>query len=301
MRETVDCGIVMTGSNASVLSSEFSTFLTGRHRQVRLAPLSFGEFLVFRGLAPVTARRGLMPAERAMLRAQFNRYAELGGFPEVVLNEDLSLAQETFRDIVQRDLVARFGIRNVAQYRALALYLASNTGTRLSLRRLKEMCGVRSENCVKSYLDQFRSAYLFPGVRRFSHKVREVELSQAKTYCVDHGMARSVSFRFSGNRGALLENLVFNVLATRHEEVFYLETARGREVDFITRDKGANTAMVQVCADLDDPATREREVGALKEAMEEHDVSEAQVVTWDFEGSLDKGIRAIPAWRWTCG
>jgi predicted AAA+ superfamily ATPase len=292
-----DCAIAVTGSNASLLGSDLSTLLTGRHRQVGLTPLSFPEFLSFRGVeAP--SPQGLLPEERAALRREFQRYVELGGFPEVVKQEDPALAREYFRDIVQRDLAARYQVRHSAQYRALALFLASNVGTRLSLRNLKALCGVRSESSVRSYLEQFGSAYLFALVSRFSWKLSRQASSPSKVYAVDHGLARAVSFRFSENRGAALENLVHSELARRHEEVFYYETAGGREVDFLVRDRGQITGLIQACADLGHPPARARESAALVEAMAELSVPAATVVTWDDDEDLSGGVRAVSAWRW---
>lgn len=298
LRETENVGIVVSGSNASLLSSDLSTFLTGRHRQLDLTPLSFREFLWFRSVSVPDVSGPLMPEQRAHLRNELDRFAELGGFPQAVLMGDVSIAQDIFRDIVQKDLVARFKIRKVAQYRALAHYLASNTGTVLSLARLRDLCGVKSESSVRNFLDQFRAAYLFPSVSRFSYKLRRQSLSPPKVYCVDHGMARSVSFRFSANRGAILENMVFSELMRRHEEIFYLRTAGGREVDFLVRDRGASTGLVQSCIDPTDPDTRCRERVALSAARDDFPLPPATLVSWDFEGEVSPGVEAIPAWRW---
>jgi len=302
--EFEDVRIFITGSNATILSPEVATTLTGRHRQVTVWPFSFREFLTLKGMPfdSIDLARDLhRPEMKAEIRRFFADYAEIGGFPEVVRTGDATLLEQYWQDILYRDVIARYGIKNIKEIKELSLFLAAHPGSVQSYRKLGDLIGVRSVNTVKSYLAALADVYLFQFIDLFDYSLKRQIYNPSKVYCVDAALGGAVSFRFSRNRGHLLENMVFLALKRRGAELFYWKSARGREVDFVVKEGLRITDAIQVCATLADSQTREREVRALTEAAEAIQAENMTIVTEDEEGSekTNRGdIAIVPLWKW---
>jgi len=237
--EFEDIKIFVTGSNASMLSSEVSTALTGRNRQIVNWPFSFREFLTFKGLA-VDETVFYHRDKRTEIKRLFKQYIQLGGFPEVLKINDTTLLEQYFKDILYRDVIARHSIRNIKEIKELALLLASNLGTILSYKNIQGLIGVKSQNTVKNYLEALEDVFLFFCVDLFDYSVKRQIYNPSKVYCIDAALSRSMSFDFSRNLGHIYENLVFLELKRRNEEVFYCKSKKGREVDFIVQKRVAD-------------------------------------------------------------
>jgi hypothetical protein len=298
--EFEDVKIFVSGSNAGLLGSEISSALTGRNRQIILWPFSFREFLSLRGSFP--EEKDLYSRDvKLELRRLFNEYLGLGGFPEVLKNNDSTLLEQYFKDILYRDLIARYSIRNIREIKELTLFLASHVGTTQSYQNLQSLSGIRSIGTIKNYLEALGAVFLFHFVDLFAYSVRRQIYNPSKIYCIDPALSTAVSFRFSQNRGRLLENLVFLELKRRNLEVFYWKSSRGGEVDFIVRQGLQVVAGIQVCLSLAEEKTRRREIQALLEAREELQVERLAILTEDEEESItveDATIRVIPLWKW---
>lgn len=302
---------VLTGSSAKLSSAELATKLTGRTLTMKVYPLSFGEFLKFKGFeVPV----GAVPPKKRDLLALFREYLEFGGFPAVVSTESkelkLGILKELFDGIVSRDIAERHNIRRIEPLRSLAVLAIQNSSSQVSIPKFAGIFQNAtktnlSPTLISTYLDYFSEAFLTSQIPVFSAKIREQMLHPKKIYCIDNGMINAVSMRFSDNLGRLLENLVFVELLRRRvnapETDVYYWRSKDREVDFILKEGLKVKAAIQVCWNLGEKKTKEREVGNLLMALEEFDLSSGLVITENFEHeeSRDgKTITYLPAWRW---
>ena len=302
--EFEDVRIFVTGSNAAMLAPEVATALTGRHRQIAVWPFSFREFLTLKGLTfddPELDRRLHSPETRSEIRRFFAAYMEIGGFPEVARTGDATLLEQYWRDILYRDVIARYAIKNIKEIKELSLFLAAHPGSVQSYRNLGNLIGVRSVNTVKNYLGALADVYLFQFIDLFDYSLKRQIYNPSKVYCVDVALAGAMSFRFSRNIGHLYENMVFLALKRRGDDVFYWKSVRGLEVDFVVKEGLRITEAIQVCASLDDPKTRQREFRSLSEAAEALDAGRLTMITGDEEGveKTDRcDIAIVPLWRW---
>lgn len=302
--EFEDVKIFVTGSNAMLLSSEISTALTGRNRQIVTWPFSLREFLTLRNVATDT-KALYQRRHRIEVKRLFQEYLELGGFPEVLKIRDATLLEQYFKDILYRDVIARYGIKNIKEIKELTLFLAANPGTAQSYKNLQKFIGVKSQNTVKNYLEALHTVYLFFYIDLFDYSLKRQIYNPSKVYCIDTALGASVSFKFSRNIGHLYENIVFLELMRRNADIYYWKSKKGREVDFIIKQGLNITTAIQVCFSLQDDATRKREIQALIEAQDELKAERLMVLTDDEEGvetTKNTGhrtkIHILPLWKW---
>ena len=289
---------IVTGSNASVLSSELGTFLTGRHLTIRVHPFSFREFLRYHKIT-VDNPEMMTSTQKGEVIKQFRRYLKQGGFPSVVRTGDISLSEQYLTDILYRDIVARFGIREIKEFKDLTVFLITNAGRVISYKTLSEIAGVRSVSTIKNYLDYLEQAFLLHRLGSLQYSLKAMTRSSYKVYAGDLSFIHSVGFHLSDDTGQRLENLVFLTLNQHYPEVYFFSGTR--ECDFLVKKGQKVEAAIQVSVTLADPVTREREISGLIEAMEKFNVTEGVILTMDEEGSEDvegKIIRIIPVWRW---
>jgi hypothetical protein len=294
------CKFFITGSNASLLSREFGTKLTGRSVNVELFPFSFREFLSFKGFQ--LSKNGLsLTSERAAIKQHFSQYLKHGGMPEYLKYQDTTLLKRVYEDILYRDIVARYGIKQVKPLRELGLYLLSNIGTTFSYNNLQKILGLGSMNTVKSYSDFLENSYLIFLISRFSYSLKQQFVSLKKVYCIDNGLAEAVAFQFSKNKGKFLENLVFLELRRTYPEIYYYKTTNNLEVDFLIKSGKNDLTLIQVADNLDNEKTRQREVNALIKAMDELKLKGGLILTEDTEEEIALKGRVIvvkPIYKW---
>jgi len=309
VRKVLDLGearVIVTGSTSSLLRSELSTLLTGRVLPVEVYPLSFGEFLIFRGFSTDIKR---LLGKRRKVEALLREYLEFGGFPQVVLTEDevlkLELLRELFEGIVLRDIVYRHGFRDARAVKIVAELALSRFSSLVSVSRLRnELAGILSRkvspNFVDGVLDAMDEAYLSFRVPILSPKVKDAMRYPKKMYAIDTGIANVVGIRFTENIGRLAENAVARHLRQRFREVYYY---RGKgEVDFIVKEGLRVTRAIQVTWDPDE--SWEREVEGLLEAMDVFGLKEGVIVTgWRScnEKFGEKTVKCVPLWRFLVG
>jgi len=306
--------LLITGSNANLLSSELATHLTGRHSAHVLFPFSFSEFL--EGMAKPGISLGgpqfkHSPLTETECREALDIYAEQGGYPEPLL-KNLNL-RDYLRTLLQstlyKDIVKRFRIRSVQGIEDLAFYLLSNIAREYSLNALSRITKCRSVHTVDKYIRCLQEAYLVFSLPRFSFKVKDQVGLNKKIYCTDNGMAISAGFRFSPDRGALYENLV--AVALKQEEIagrislFYWRSPQNEEVDFVIKEGLRVTRLIQVCTDIADPKTLKREMRALIKASQELHCEDLLVLndrvdrtdTFKWQDAV-RPIRLEPLWKW---
>jgi len=253
----------ITGSNASLLSRELGSRLTGRYVPVELFPFSFAEFLRFRGYATPDLSR-LTTVEAARLQGYLGEYLRLGGIPEPLKYPELPLARTLYDDVLYRDIATRYRIEEVRALKELAFYLMSNPAGLVSFNKLKEQLRLGSVNTVKNYVEYLENSWLVFTTNVYDYSVKRQQVASKKVYAIDTGLANAVGFSFSPNTGKLLENLVFLALRRRTSEVYYYTSPGGYEVDFYLPE---TRELLQVSQDLAQPATRERETRALTDAL----------------------------------
>lgn len=286
VRAALDKGkhFLITGSNASLLSKELGTKLTGRHLRQELFPFSYHEFLVF------TASNNCSES--------FNEYLQKGGFPEYLQFGRREILQELFNDIIMRDIVVRHKLRSPKSIKELALFLLSNVGVEFSYNGLAKTFNLGSTNSAISFVSYLEDSYLLFTVPKFSYSLKKQSVNPKKIYAIDNGLADANSVSFSSNKGRMLENAVFLDLRRNGKEIFYYKDKR--ECDFVIKEQSKITQAMQVCYNLNED-NKDREIGGLIEALDAFDLSEGWIITSDQQDALKidgKNIKVIPAWRW---
>ncbi len=295
--------MVITGSNANLLSSEMSTLLTGRYVEIQLLPFSMEETLKYRE-APVHAE---LPEEKAKLALEMDDYLKKGGYPEIVKNREIEQAylSTLFDSIILKDVAQRHKIRKITELYDLADYLISNYSNPLSYNEIAEDLSLGSVTTVKKFCGYLAEPYLFFYLPRYNNKLKEMKKAPRKVYVIDNGFIYTRSFELSSNNGRQLENMVFIELLRRgydlKKSLFYYRTSNDKEVDFVTRDGRKVTSLIQVSYDISKAKTREREFDALIKASEELKCDNLLLITWNQDDILsyeNKSIRVLSIQNW---
>ncbi|GBR74594.1 ATPase [Candidatus Termititenax aidoneus] len=284
-RQKLDEGfqVLLTGSNAALLSRELGTKLTGRHITKELFPFSYREFLRFAG-----RQAGVKSLEQ---------YLQTGGFPEYLKTKRPEMLNQLQQDILYRDIAVRYGLRDVASLKRLFVYLVSNAAHLVSPSKLTSVIGLRSHTTLLEYLSYFEEAYLLQLVPRFAWSVKKQNLAPKKLYVSDTGLLRSGSVSFTPDQGGLLENFVFNELRRRTRDIFYFADKTG-ECDFIVDPHGKNPLCAQVCLGLT-LDNRDREISGLLAALDFFKSKRGVIITKDTRDVILRAgqrIEVVPAW-----
>ena len=287
--------VLITGSNANLLSKELGTHLTGRYLQSTLYPFSFREFLRFFNV-DITDTHSTQG--KVQLIKQFKRYVKLGGLPEYLRTKNLDIIKLLYENILYRDVVARYNIDNEKPLRDLVRFCASNPGKEISFSKLAQHIGVKSGTTVKEYLTYLENVYLSFLVPRHSWSVKQQLLANKKIYMIDTNLIQQIGFHFSEEEGRLLENTVFIELKRRNLEIFYFRDKH--ECDFVIQTGNQISQAIQVTYSLTDE-NYEREVNGALEAMEKFNLNEGLILTLEQAKTItidSKTIHVKPVWQW---
>ena len=268
--------ICITGSNASLLSKELGTRLTGRNITKELFPFDYQEYCTFHTLE--------------QNEASVIKYMNDGGVPIFLKTNDISYLHQLLRDILYRDIIARHGIRNGKIVEELTLYLISNIAKPYSLNGLKKIFNLGSANSVSDYVSWLEDSYLFFTLPRFSWSLKSVSVNQKKIYSIDTGFAQANSLSFSSDKGRLFENMIYLSLRRKFNDLYYFSD-KG-ECDFVVKEKAKVTQVVQACFDLNSD-NLQRELNGLKEAMDFFSLKEGTIVTMNQTDEFVQGDRRI--------
>lgn len=274
--------VIVTGSNASLLSWELGTRLTGRHLDYEMFPFSFQEFCVLKKLKVNTN--------------SFSKYLTQGGFPEAIKNESDEILQRLFDDILTRDIAVRHSIRDVRTLKVLSLYLASNCGNLISGSKLSAQLGIKTNVTILEYLSYLEQCYLFFFVPKFNYSAKAQSVNPKKVYCIDTGMIQSVTLSSNADAGRMLENAVFIELRRRTKNIWYYSES-SFECDFLYGHDSIPENAVQVCYELTSE-NREREVRGLVETCRKFPGVKPLIVTFNQKDKISYDgmiIEAIPA------
>ena len=300
--------LIVTGSNAKLLSREMATSLTGRFVQIEVLPFSFAEVLRFHKVS-LPGQSDLTPQKTGNILSHLNTYLLHGGFPEVLLNPSIAknYLSTLFDSVLLKDIMRRFQIRQSQQLYDLSNYLLSNYTNPYSYNQLKSDLNFNSVATVQKFIGYLSEPFLFLNLTRYTAKIKTQQKSPKKSYIIDNGFIKARSFEISPNWGRLLENVVFTELLRRHYkpglDLFYFRTRNDREIDFICRKGHIVEQVIQVCYDITNPKTLKREIAALVEASSELNCNNLLLITWDNEEMIEKNghtIKLVPASKWLC-
>jgi len=299
VRRFMDLGFkfYITGSNASLLSRELGTRLTGRYVPVELFPFSFREFMQFRQINLPDVLR-LTTLEKASLNSALDDYLQAGGIPDALKYPELPILRTLYDDVLYRDIAARYQLSGVETLRELAFNLISNPAGLVNYNKLKEQYRLGSVNTIRSYVANMENSWLLFTSRLYDYSLKRQQIAPKKMYSIDTGMVNAVGFSFSPNRGKLMENLVFLSLRRTNNEIYYYLTPSGYEVDFFLPKQ---QQLIQVTQHLSNPVTRERELRALEDAANALNVRNLLILSDEGEddfirAGLSIQVRSIATW-----
>ncbi|MCL1932936.1 MAG: ATP-binding protein [Candidatus Azobacteroides sp.] len=286
IRQKLDEGfrITVTGSNASLLSRELGTKLTGRHISKELFPFSYREFLGFKGLQ----------ADEKSLQ----KYMNTGGFPEFLKTNNTDILTELFRDIINRDIIVRHGIRDARSLKNLAVYLVSNAGNLVTASKLQQPLNIKTAATVLDYFSFLEDTYLVNFMPKFSYSLKVQMINPRKIYVIDPGIINVASTSFTEDKGRLLENLIYWELRRHGKELYYFNENKA-ECDFVVMKGEKPEQVIQVCYELL-PENREREIRGLTEAMDFFKTDNGLIISFNQHDAFmrnGKRIEVLPAWK----
>lgn len=271
--------LIITGSNAKMLSSEMATVLTGRYLQIEMLPFSLDETMKWKN---ISTDREEQAVQAIVLTDDYMRN---GGYPETISARNItkSYLSTLFDSILLKDVARRHKVRNTSDLYNLASYLLSNFCNPISANDLALELGMSSVTTTKKYCNYLNEPYLFFYLPRFNNKLKLMAKAPKKVYVVDNGFVQSTAFSLSENLGRLLENQVFVELLRRGyipgQTLFYYRTRNDKEIDFVTRKGTKVEQLIQVCYDMSSEKTRKRELDAFAEATEELHCDKLLIIT----------------------
>ena len=273
--------VFITGSNASMLSIEMGTHLTGRHLSVELFPFSYTEYIRF--------------LNKENNAEAVESYLHSGGIPEYVKTGIVNILSTLIDDILWRDIAVRHSVRDISSLRQLTVFLLTNIGNTVAANKLTGMFGIKSPSTFLEYFSYLKDAYLFDFVPLFSYSLKVQARNPKKAYTVDLGLYTQNAVSTSENKGRRLENLVFLYLRRKYKDIFYFQ-AKG-ECDFVVLEKNTVTKAIQVCLKITSE-NFEREYAGLKEAMLAFNLTYGQIITLDQSDKFEENgmtIEIVPA------
>ncbi|MDD3245177.1 MAG: ATP-binding protein [Candidatus ainarchaeum sp.] len=268
--------IIITGSNASLLSKELGTRLTGRHLNKELFPFSFKEF-------------------KTLKKETIEKYLIAGGFPEYLKQENDQILQELLNNIIYRDIIVRHNIKDTKTIKDLTTYLLSNIGKEYSYNSLKKLFGVGSINTIINYISYLEDSYILFSINQFDYSYKKQIKQPKKIYAIDNGLITTNTVSLSKDLGRLLENLVFINLRKKYKNIYYYKKETN-ECDFIIKEKEKITTAIQVCYKLT-PENKEREINGLLKALEFFKIDTGTIITYNQEEKIKintKTIEVVP-------
>lgn len=298
--------LVITGSNAKMLSGEMATVLTGRYLQVEMLPFSLTETIEWKG-ANINS---ISNAKQAEAVAIADDYLRNGGYPETIDMRSITrnYLSTLFDSIIWKDVAKRHNIRNITDLNNIALYLLSNFCNPLSANDIAKELSMTSVTTTRKFMDYLHEPYLFYYLPRFNNKLKLMKKAASKVYVIDNGFVAAKAFNLSENLGRLLENEVFVELLRQGYQVetslFYYRSRNDREVDFVTRQGTHINQLIQVCYDMTSPKTEKREVSSLIECAGELKCNNLLIITNNEEREIHTdgyNIKVIPFIKYGLG
>lgn len=286
--------VIITGSNSNLLSGELATHLTGRYIDFTLYPFSFSEFLDFTPNVNLTQ-------DISKIKSKLSNYIQGSGFPEFK-KFGSNIIERIYNDIINKDCLNRYNIKNVKTFKELANYLISNFSNEMTYSKLSKIFNIKDVHTTKNYIEYLKEAFIVVLLDRFSYKLKQHFIAPKKIYAIDHGICNFLAMRNSKDMGKVMENIVCVELLRKKTidhniELFYWKDYQQNEVDFVIKKRHKINELIQVCYDLSEIKTKNREVDSILKARKELRCKNLTIITWDYEAE-EKGIKFIPLWKW---
>jgi hypothetical protein len=291
-----DYKVIVTGSNATMLSRELGTHLTGRNLSLELFPFSFKEYLTFKKV-DVDSFDRMTSTGRNLVKKAFSEYIIEGGFPEYLITKKDDYLRSLYQNILYRDIITRYKLTSEKPLKESAFYAASNLSKEMSFNQVKNLTGLSSATTVKEYYGYLENSYLNFLISRYDPSLKKQIYFNKKSYFIDSALARLVGFRQSEDHGRILENIVFLDLRRKGNEIFFHRD--DGECDFIIRKDGIIIGAIQVTMDL--KKTEHREIKGLMEALRSYQLDNGLILTYDEDRMIEiegKEIEVKPVWKW---
>ncbi len=290
--------VIITGSNSKLLSGELATHLTGRYIDFTLYPFSFKEVLSFKPNI-------YLVEDIAKVQRQLDKYLKESGFPEF-RDFGSKIVETIYSDIINKDCLDRYNIKNKKTFKELSGYLTSNFSSEFTYSKLSNIFSVKDVHTVKNYVNYLKESFIITVIDRFSPKLKQQVIAPKKVYVVDHGICNFLSFRISKDSGKVIENIACIELLRRKSvnsdmEIYYWKDYQQNEVDFVIKYGPKIKTLMQVCQDISQSKTREREIRALIKAGKELKCKNLIIINRDKEGEeVIEGVKIkfVPLWKW---
>ncbi len=304
--DTLSRRIFLTGSNATMLSSEIATSLRGRSISYEVLPLSFKEYLSFQNIA----YDRYIPEIQAKISNALENYIEYGGFPELIAIQDTEIKnkilQEYYQVMLFRDMVDHYEIKNIIALKYFLKRLFASATKEVSVNRifndLKSANIKIGKNSLYTFLDYAESVFLVKTLPKYSHKLSVQEFGERKIVIIGTGLLNALIYRFTADKGKAVEQIVYWELQRRKFQVFFMKN--GFECDFIAMTPGGTeNKAIQVCLDLSDPHTRKRELKGLVTACKNLSLTKGIIISFDEQEEIvahDVAINVIPLLQFLC-
>ena len=297
--------LIITGSNAKLLSGELATHLTGRYIGFTIYPFSFTEYLEMKDF--ILKKEDLYSTKKiAEIKKSLEDYVSTGGFPESY-KFGRPILRNIYEDIIHKDILLRYRIRNRRTFSEMAKYLVSQFSSEITYTKLKNIMAIKNVHTVRNYVEYLSSSYLLFIMERYSPKLKKQVIAPKKVYCIDTGLVNSIAFMASENKGRLMENAVAVELMRRKSyvhrnmEIYYWKDHQQREVDFVLKNGRKIEQLIQVTNASGRDELRRREINSLVTASRELHCKNLLIITWDYEDELkadNRIINCMPMWKW---
>ena len=294
--------IIITGSNAKLLSAELATHLTGRHHKIELFPFSFKDWC---SIKEVDYTR-LTTKNKGLLSKAYEEYFHQGGFPELISGEEnpKEYIGTLIDNIISQDIKKRYKIRNIDALKRLTHHILNETPTLIVKDALQSIIGIKSERTLGNYLMYLNQTYLISTISKYSSRCRERSRNE-KSYAIDVAfMDKRENAFFGENLGWRLETIVYLELLRRKagtENDIYYYQGRSAEADFVVCDGNKTLAVYQVSYDISNEKTRKREVKGCIAGAKATKCDNLFLIT-DHESEVieEDGytIQVVPIWEW---
>jgi uncharacterized protein len=292
--------IYITGSSSKMLSRELATSIAGRYIEIKVYPLTFSEYLHFKKII-IKSKIDIIN-QRINIKKQFDNYLLYGGFPRIALSNNLLFIKEElnnyFTTILIKDVVSRYNLKKPDNLKKTAHFIISNDTNLMNLNSIKKYLDISYES-VGNFIGYFKEIFLLHELKSFSYSLKKQYKSNSKYYTIDTGLINTNSFKFSDNKGSLLENITLNQLIKNVSEVYYFIDAKS-ECDFVVKNGNKINLVIQVCYYLN-KENKKREINGLMNAMKYFKLNTGIILTYDQEEKIiidKKIIKVIPIWKW---
>ncbi len=298
--------IIITGSSSKLLSKEIASSLRGRTLTYSVYPLSFREYLSFRGIT-IKEDIPLSSSAKNKILYELSTYLSVGSLPDVAINPKISAKfySDYIDLVIFRDIIERFGIKNIGVVRFMIKSLMTSFSKQSSIynmyKALKGSGYSVSKKTLYSYVSLLEDAYFAFQLKKFNFSIRKSELSMPKIYLDDWGIASTV-LNLKNEVGRTMENAVFIELKRRQSEndkLYYSDI--GNDIDFVQVQKNKVSALIQVTFASSKNGINDRETESLLKGAVALKCNNLFVITWDYEAVENvkgKKIKFVPLWKW---